>query len=450
MKTNCFLKAIISVALCLTISFAFASCSDDGAPGAQTFVGSIDGVRILEAEDGDYTGVFAKVPESRASNAHAMQAQTSEHGSIVFGYSSDRAVNVKVSAKISYVGAEVNMDKVFSLTINGKAVDLTKSPVYKTSSSYRTFYEFPLTETQLVNGDNRFVLENQGGGFSIDYLALHSYHDFDGSDTVFEGETGMTVGIAMPTADKAASEGASMMIKNGDREIIEFDSDDYYICPAQVMVGHSYFSDIEKLNDAVKITVNGEDIYLKAALKGQSGKAFEYYEYLLPNLFIRKGRNVVVIKSNYSDIYVDYLVVERAIVSGVTADLTVNAYGCSATDGGRQTTQSGMPLVEYNDAGAKIYTVINSDGDQLVDLYLSVAYWGSKTVLADIMLVSVNGYLFDLSTISAVKSAKSESQAYFDYSTYSLGRVTLSSGANVIKIFSVSGDYNFNAITIKK
>ena len=61
MKTNCFLKAIISVALCLTISFAFASCSDDGAPGAQTFVGSIDGVRILEAEDCDYTGVFAKV-----------------------------------------------------------------------------------------------------------------------------------------------------------------------------------------------------------------------------------------------------------------------------------------------------------------------------------------------------------------------------------------------------
>ncbi|MCH5161983.1 MAG: hypothetical protein J1G38_00650 [Clostridiales bacterium] len=421
------------------------------AADAQEF-SSIGGKQVFEAESGTTTGEGWVIFQSRdCSSQRVLSAMGRFDGSAVYTIKSDKAVRAEMSLKMSYIGSSVNMREVLSISVNGTPVDLDYAAVYRTCSDYKTFFEFPVGTVELRGGDNTVTVTNVGGGYSIDYFAISPILNYTGKALVIEAEDAVVDGSAYPQERAGASGGRVLDNRTGGRIIFALNSNNAALTALKLRFGYSSDLNGSHVSDICNISVNGRSLANEIALEKSSSKEVGFYEYTVGNLLLRAGENKIVIENRNGGVFYDSIALTDEIKTEFVGEsLTVGAESAACAGGSRVEYANGKAVIAFNSATTSAQFLIYSQSAQAAALQLSLAYWGIADALDEVLFVTVNGYLLDLSEIPSAPSALETEDKYYDFQTHLLGDITLEAGCNIVSVTSIGSTYNVEGITVSK
>ena len=450
-KISIIITALILVLAVPLIALFHQVMSQVPSAYAQNFY-STGGKQIFEAESGDMSGDGWVVFQSKnCSSQRVLSAMNNFAGSVTYSFQSDNVVNAEMSLKMSYTGNAVCMQDVLSVTVNGNPVNLSQSAVYHTCSDYNTFFEFPIGTVQVQSGINTVTITNVGGRYSLDYFAINPISNYTSKPLIIEAENSTVVGSAYPQERVGASGGKVLDNRTDGKIIFTVNSYNPALTSLKLRLGYSSTLNGTNLSNICSISVNGRSLANEIALEKNYSKEVDFYEYTAGNIFLRTGENKIVIENYNNGVFYDCIVLTESIETVFNgSSLTINAENAACAGGNRVQYANDDVVIAFNSATSSSHFLVYSDISRLATLTLDLAYWGTCDTLGEVLFVTVNGYLLDLSEVTVMASELTTNDRYYDFKLYSLGNITFESGYNLITVTAINSEYNVRSLIVNK
>ena len=409
--------------------------------------------QLYEAENLELSG-DCTIEENYSASRKEVVSSFTKDSSILLEVISDTSTKVMLSIATNFVspsGKSISADSLIKVYVNS-----TQESLDGTIRSNFNRFDFSLDDLLVVHllpGTNRIEIKSQGDYFDVDYLTLKgkekhlsqeniktSRLDFlpDESRQYYQPDQALLNGPLIIKDEKETTDGYSAYFSN------PYDTMEYNIeSNREEETDASFFGRLQKSNvqPNLEISINGTPINFDSTMN------VEYGECILGSIHLEKGNNQFFIRSNSGSFYFSCLILN----SNITHSPTKYNERYEAEDALRKkgptiirssNASKGYAVAENNPESYLDFNITSKkEDDVLISITMSYVLSDQKSNL--VFETSLNQEVLDTSAC-LIKNTT----GYDHYSSFLLGSIHLKKGENLLRIYSFSGGYNLDCITL--
>ena len=409
--------------------------------------------QLYEAENLELSG-DCTIEENYSASRKEVVSSFTKDSSILLEVISDTSTKVMLSIATNFVspsGKSISADSLIKVYVNS-----TQESIDGIIRSNFNRFDFSLDDLLVVHlypGTNRIEIKSQGDYFDVDYLTLKgkekrlsqeniktSRLDFlpDESRQYYQPDQAILNGPLIIKDEKETTDGYSAYFSN------PYDTMEYNIeSNTEEETDASFLGRLQKSNvqPNLEISINGTPINFDSTMN------VEYGECSLGSIHLEKGNNQVFIRSNSGSFYFSCLILN----SNITHSPTKYNERYEAEDALRKkgpmiirsaNASKGYAVSENNPESYLDFNIRSKkEDDVLISITMSYVLSDQKSNL--IFETSLNQEVLDTSAC-LIKNTT----GYDHYSSFLLGSIHLKKGENLLRIYSFSGGYNLDCITL--
>ncbi len=418
---------------------------------------SASGAQLFEAESLDMAG-SAKVSENIHASNQEVVSSLSTGSTLAFTFNAKDSGDAKLVFATSYISQTnrtIRSENLFRLNVNNYDVTLSSSIV--PSYNEYDFIENDIALIHVLEGDNTITMTSFDDSYTLDYLLLVSSNEKNDDSSVmgyyqntflsngkrqeFQAELQNDIsGAVILEEPSLTNEYAAYFTNPGDVINFYINSDEIALTDLSLI---SRKESKSKSSPSVVVSVNDVEITNHNMSKITSS----YTDMDYGDITLAKGMNVIKIQNLGGSFYLDAIALNTDINFSETKQQRVYEAEACTTKGCAVVASSAVPskkVVGYNLADSYVEYRFSSleIGDAHIALRLS--YFGSEKPLNEVLSISVNGY--EISTMN--KENIYNTGGYANYIDIYGGHFTLPKGNNILRIISVSGNYDLDYFTL--
>lgn len=405
------------------------------------------GMQLYEAETMTFDDGSDEIYKINASKKYVL-AINEDESILTITISSNIDCKVSLTMCVNYLGEVDTLANVLcEIKVNNKV--LTKQSRIFACQNDLQFLENNIGEIELNKGPNEITFTSKLKDWMIDYFTLNP--------SIKRNTKEETIGIDYfkynPFTSRQLLE--TEFFRYDENTLTIYDKNYSLFYYTQTLMGHSIVLNIYSPSDyETFISINAwgnKQCVVEISVNEKSIKHISLFsnknEIEIGKISLKKGTNTIVLNAFNGDLFIDNLVFNSDINYSVDHHTRKFEAERATLKGNCKIEQnenvSGGYNVGYCFENSSISFDINSNYQIKPHLSLAMSYVGSKDYLSEIMKIEVNDKIIDLTSCKDFFSG--------DYAAYKyvyIGDITINNGNNLIKITSISGDYNLDFITL--
>lgn len=418
----------------------------------RTFEDTLPG-QLYEAESLELSGECTIDENYSASGKEVVGAFTK--GCIIrLDITCDTSTKAMLSIATNFVSP--SSKSISANTLVKVYVNSTSEQLKGTIRSNFNRYDFSLddlTVVHLLPGENKIEIVSEGDYFDVDYLTLKGKERHVSESSIkspnstfleeesrqyFQPDQAILKGPLIIKDEKETTDGYSAYFSNPN-DTMEYDIH----CQEETTTTASFLGRLQKNNvqPSLKITINGETVNFESTMNG------EYREYSLGTFQLKKGLNQIIFGSDSGSFYFSCLILNSDITHSPTkANERYEAENALRKKGPtivRSLNASGGYVVSQNEPESYLDFTITSKKEDDIFLSITLSYVLLDQKSSFVFETSLNGTVLDTSSC-LIKNTT----GYDHYQDFLLGEIHLKQGENLLRIYSFSGGYNIDCITL--
>lgn len=374
--------------------------------------------------------------------------------SILLEVTSDTSTKAMLSIATNFIspsGKNIRADSLIKVYVNS-TLESTNGII---RSNFNRF-DFSLDDLLVVHllpGLNRIEIESEGDYFDIDYITLKGKEKHLSKNSIetpllsfkqeesrqyYQPDDAILKGPLIIKDEKETTDGYSAYFSN-PYDTMEFDigSDEETDTTA------SFLGRLQKNNvqPNLEITLNGNVISFDGTLN------VEYGECSLGSLHLKKGINQIFIRSDAGSFYFSSLI--------LNSDITHSPSKYNERYEAEDAIRKKGPVIVRSDNASKDYAVGENNPESYLDFRITSKKEDEVLVsitLSYILSDQKSNLIFETSLNREVLDTSccliKNTTGYDYYSSFLLGTIHLRKGENILRIYSFSGGYNVDCITL--
>lgn len=405
------------------------------------------GMQLYEAETMTFDDGSEEIYKINASKKHALVVNEKE-SILAITISSDMDCKVKLTMCVNYLGEVDTLANVLcEIKVNNKILT-NQSRIFACQNDLQ-FLENDVDEIELNKGSNEIIFTSKLKDWMIDYFTLNP--------SIKRKTNEETIGIDYfeynPFTSRQLLE--TEIFRYDENTLTIYDKNYSLFYYTQTSMGHNLVLNIYSPSDyETFISINAwgnKQCIVEVSANEKSIKRISLFsnknEIEIGKISLKKGANKIILNVFNGDLFVDNLIFNSDINYSVDhhtrkfeAERAILKGNCKIE---QNENVSGGYNVGYCFGDSSISFEINSNYQIKPHLALAMSYVGSKDYLSEVMEITINDKIIDLTSCKDFFSG--------DYDAYKyvyIGDITINNGNNLIKITSISGDYNLDFISL--